>query len=77
LYEKFKEFLSSKGCETYSLYYGVKTVYLPSLKPTRGGWEEYEKMMKELKYNLDNKIDCEYQRNIFLIIHTYNGTFKI
>jgi len=60
LYEKFKEFLSSKGCETYSLDYGVKVVYLSSLKPTRGGWDEYEKMMKELKHNLDNKIDCEY-----------------
>jgi transposase len=60
LYERFKEFLSSKGCETYSLFYGVKVVYLSSLKPTRGGWDEYEKMMKELKYNLDNKIDCEY-----------------
>ena len=60
LSEKFKEFLSSKGCETYSLYYGVKVVYLSSLKPTRGGWEEYEKMMRELKHNLDNKIDCEY-----------------
>jgi len=60
LYEKFKEFLSSKGCETYSLYYGVKVVYLSSLKPTRSGCREYEKMKKELKHNLDNKIDCEY-----------------
>jgi len=49
LSERFKEFLSSKGCETYSLYYGVK-----------GGWEEYEKIIRELKHNLDNKIDCEY-----------------
>jgi hypothetical protein len=60
LTEKFKEFLSSKGCETYSLFYGVKVVYLSSLKPTRGGCNEYGKMMKELKYNLDNRIDCEY-----------------
>ena len=60
LYERFKEFLNSKGCETYSLFYGVNVVYLSSLKPTRSGWEEYEKMMKELKHNLDNKINCEY-----------------
>jgi len=58
LTSKLKDFLSERDC---GFYFPVKVVYLSSLKPTRGGEEEYEKLMKELKHNLDNRIEADYR----------------
>ena len=54
---KLEDFLSERGC---GFCFPVKIVYLSSLKPTRAGEKEYEKLMKELKHNLDNCIEADY-----------------